>query len=354
MNIINLEGFRQIPANQEISGNYYSTDIIAALKENGVTLINELSGSVTSVCRGTQTINTVERTGLIFTTSSYITLYCTLPDVKTSAVQLGFRLTLGEGKKYSSSPSHIRINGSSFITPYPDEAASYYYELFVARDESGYVSASLYCNRSLVGNTSFYVSDGQTDKLQVSIGSGNNIFSSGASGTLMLGDMYCGTVAYGKNNSAEPGLLGSIDVRYSEVKAFTGGSAKNSLDKDIVAGLNTTDSGAGYLMLSPSLDAGRVTFSAVDNSNGDLVAVMAAVTYRSADAPNNSLAWSVKSGSHEGEIVTENDVQADTNSWTTVTQCFMTTPGNETPFETGELVFISNLYNRERAEQDES
>ncbi len=69
----------------------------------------------------------------------------------------------------------------------------------------------------------------------------------------MLGDMYCGTVTYGRNNSAEPALLGSIEVRYSPVTAFTGGSAKNSLNKDIVTGLNTSDSEAGYLMLSPSL-----------------------------------------------------------------------------------------------------
>lgn len=245
MNIIKLESFRQIPANEGLCENYYSTNIISALNENGVTLINDMSGSVTSVCRGTQAVNTVERTGLIFTTPSYVTLYSTLPDLKASAVQLGFRLTLSAGKKYSSSPSHIRINGYSFTTPYPDEAASYYYEIFATRNENGYVSASLYCNRSLVGNTSFYVPDDRTDKIQVSIGGGNNIFSSGASGTLMLGDMYCGTVTYGRNNSAEPALLGSIEVRYSPVTAFTGGSAKNSLNKDIVTGLNTSDSEAG-------------------------------------------------------------------------------------------------------------
>ncbi|HCN6909558.1 TPA: hypothetical protein N6129_004575 [Escherichia coli] len=325
--------------------NYYSTNIISALNENGVTLINDMSGSVTSVCRGTQAVNTVERTGLIFTTPSYVTLYSTLPDLKASAVQLGFRLTLSAGKKYSSSPSHIRINGYSFTTPYPDEAASYYYEIFATRNENGYVSASLYCNRSLAGNASFYVSDDRTDKIQVSIGSGDNIFSSGASGTLMLGDMYCGTVAYGRNNSAEPALLGSIEVRYSPVTAFTGGSAKNSLNKDIVTGLNTSDSEAGYLMLSPSLNAAQATFGAVDNSKGDVVAVMASVTYRSADAPNNGLAWKVKNGSHEGATITENGVQSDTNSWTTVSQSFMTQPGGGTPFAKGELIFTAELHN---------
>ncbi|HCN6571323.1 TPA: hypothetical protein N6052_005258, partial [Escherichia coli] len=187
-----------------------------------------------------------------------------------------------------------------------------------------------------------------TDKIQVSIGGGNNIFSSGASGTLMLGDMYCGTVTYGRNNSAEPALLGSIEVRYSPVTAFTGGSAKNSLNKDIVTGLNTSDSEAGYLMLSPSLNAAQATFGAVDNSNSDVVAVMASVTYRGADAPNNCLAWKVKNGSHAGATITENGVQSDTNSWTTVSQSFMAQPGGETPFTKGELTFTAELFNQAR------
>lgn len=349
MNIIKLESFRQIPANEELCKDYYNSEkIISALNENGVTLISDMSGSVGSVRRGTQAVNTVERTGLIFTISSGITLYCTLPDLKKSAVQLGFRLTLGEGKKYSSSLSCVSINGYSFTTPYPDEAASYYYEIFAMRKENGYVSVSLYCNRSLVESKSLSVSDDRADKVRVFIGGSNNIFSSGVSGTLMLGDMYCGTIAYGENNSAEPALLGSIEVRYSPVTAFTGGSAKNSLDKDIVTGLNTANSEAGYLMLSPSLDAGKVTFSAVDNSNGDVVAVMAAVTYRSADAPNNCLAWKVKNGSHEGAMITESGVQTDTNSWTTVSQSFMAEPGGETPFTKGELTFTAELFNQAR------
>ncbi|EFI3629237.1 hypothetical protein GY514_001241 [Escherichia coli] len=347
MNIIKLESFRQIPANEELCESYNSTNIISALNKNGVTLINDMSGSVKSVRRGSQTVNTVERTGLIFTTSSYVTLYCTLPDLKKSAVQMGFRLTLGEGKKYSSSPSHITINSSGFTTPYPDEAASYYYEIFVSWDGSSYATAALYCNRALVDTKRIYVPADDTASVRLCIG-GSSLFSSSISGTLMLGDMYCGVVPYGRNNSAEPDLLGSIEVRYSPVTAFTGGSAKNSLDKDIVTGLNTSDSDAGYLMLSPSLEAAQVTFGAVDNSKGDVVAVMAAVTYRSADAPNNCLAWKVKNGSHEGEKITEDGVQSDTNSWTTVSQSFMAQPGGETPFTKGELTFTAELFNQAR------
>ncbi|CAM6219611.1 Fimbrial protein [Escherichia coli] len=101
-------------------------------------------------------------------------------------------------------------------------------------------------------------------------------------------------------------------------------------------------------MLSPSLNAAQATFDAVDNSNSDVVAVMASVTYRGADAPNNCLAWKVKNGSHAGATITENGVQSDTNSWTTVSQSFMAQPGGETPFTKGELTFTAELFNQAR------
>ncbi|PJI61371.1 hypothetical protein CTY41_22645 [Escherichia coli] len=354
MNSIILEGFRQIVADEELCDTYSTSNLLSALNKNGVTLINDMSVSVTSVCRGSQTVNSVERTGLIFTTSSSVMLYCTLPDLKDSAVQMGFRLTLSDGKKYSSTPSHIGVNGYSFTTPYPDEAASYYYEIFVARDEKGYVQVSLYCNRSLAGNASFYASDSQTGNIQVRIGSGTSVFASGVSGTFMLGDMYCLPVAYGNDHASSPTLLGSIEVRCSAVSQFSGSHAQNSLNKEIVIGLNTSDSSTGYLLLSPSQDAAKVTFENVDNSKGSLIAVQAAVTLQEAASPNNLLAWSVGCGSSEGDVISETEAVSDTASWTTVTQGFMTTPGNTTAFETGSLVFTSNLYNREKTDQEVS
>ncbi|EHI0043826.1 hypothetical protein J3V44_005455, partial [Escherichia coli] len=93
----------------------------------------------------------------------------------------------------------------------------------------------------------------------------------------------------------------------------------------------------------------QATFGAVDNVNSDVVAVMASVTYRGADAPNNRLAWKVKNGSHAGATITENGVQSDTNSWTTVSQSFMTQPGGNTPFAKGELTFTAELFNQARS-----
>ncbi|HFP5208434.1 TPA: hypothetical protein ACHIDI_005065, partial [Escherichia coli] len=91
MNSIILEGFRQIAADEALCDNCTSLNILSALNKNGVTLITEMSGSVSSVCRTTQTINTVARTGLAFTTSSNLMLRCLLPDLSETAVQFGFR-----------------------------------------------------------------------------------------------------------------------------------------------------------------------------------------------------------------------------------------------------------------------
>ncbi|END1389317.1 hypothetical protein ABLL30_001411 [Escherichia coli] len=344
MNIIKLESFRQIPADEELCETPSPANILSALNENGVTLISDMyNSSVVSVRRGTQVVNTTERTGLIFQPQGPLYLYIPLPDLSGSAVQMGFRLTLSEGGKNSS--SYIRVGGKSFTTPYPDEAASYYFEIFVALSESNRASASLYCNRSLVGRVYF----NDVDQVTVGIGDTGRIFTSGVSGTVMLGDMYLATLPYGDNYDASPSLLGSVEVGYSPVTAFSGGSARNSLDKDIVTGLNTSDSDAGYLMLSPSTEAAQVTFGAVDNSNNNVIAVMASVTYRSADAPNNCLAWKVKNGSHEGAMITEDGAQYDTNGWTTVSQSFMAEPGGETPFARGELTFSAELLNQARS-----
>ncbi|EFJ5340422.1 hypothetical protein AFM40_001799 [Escherichia coli] len=352
MNSIILEGFRQIAADEALCDNYTSDNILSALNKNGVTLITEMSGSVSSVCRTTQTINTVARTGLAFTTSSDVMLRCLLPDLSEAAVQFGFRLTLGEGEKYSSSPSHIGIGSASFTTPYPDEAASYYFEMFAAWNGSSTVSASLYCNRALVGSTTFGVSSSGTGAVSVRIGSGNNVFASGVSGIFMPGDMYCMTVPYGDNYDASPSLLGSIEVGYSPVTAFTGGSATNSLSKDVVAGLNETDEDSGYLLLDVAEDAAVVTFEDVDNTEGTLVAVQAAVTLRESASPNNLLAWSVGCGNGEGDVVSETEAESDTNSWTTVTQGFVLTPGDNTPFDAETLTFTANLYNKVKSEQE--
>lgn len=352
LNSIILEGFRQIAADEALCDSYTSDNILSALNKNGVTLITEMSGSVSSVCRTTQTINTVARTGLAFTTSSNLMLRCLLPDLSETAVQFGFRLSLGEGEKYSSSPSHIGIGSASFTTPYPDEAASYYFEIFAAWNGSSTVSASLYCNRALVGSATLGVSSSGTGAVSVRIGGGNNVFASGVSGIFMPGDMYCMTVPYGDNYDASPSLLGSIEVGYSPVTAFTGGSATNSLSKDIVTGLNASDDDSGYLILNSSGEAAGVTFEDIDNTEGTLVAVQAAVTLRESASPNNLLAWSVGCGSSRGDVISETEAESDTNSWTTVTQGFMSMPGDGSEFETGALTFTANLYNRKKSEQE--
>ncbi|HHT0302149.1 hypothetical protein [Raoultella planticola] len=347
MNIINLEGFCQIPANREIASTYTASSILSALNEYGVTLITGITASSTpsSVQRSTQTVYGLKRTGLVLRAAgARIAFSVPLPDISKSAVQLGFRFTLGEGAKYSTTPSFISVGGYGFTTPYPTEAASYYYEVFVAWDGTK-ATAELYCNGVLSGTLSFTPSS--TTSISVVIGTSNSyIFPSSVTGTLMLGDMYCATIAYNDENTAEASPLGSIEVKYSEVTQFEGGRAENSLGEDIIAGLNTVGSDAGYLMLGSSTDAAVATFAEVDNSDDTLIGVAASVTYRTSATPNNHLAWKTSCGSAEGAITEETELNADQSSWTTVKQVFMRLPGSEDVFGKGNLTFTASLYNR--------
>nr|WP_240726681.1 hypothetical protein [Escherichia coli] len=75
MNSIILEGFRQIAEGKELCDTYNTSNLLSALNKNGVTLFSNAGFSATSVRRGSQTVNSVERTGLIFETSSVVRLY---------------------------------------------------------------------------------------------------------------------------------------------------------------------------------------------------------------------------------------------------------------------------------------
>lgn len=336
-----------MPANRELASSYSASTILSALKEYGVSLITEMTTGTTpsSVKRSTQTVYGIDRTGLVLSaTGARIAFKVPLPDISESAVQMGFRLTLGEGTKYSSNLSLISIGGSKFSTPYPEEAVSYYYEIFVAWNGAE-CTADLYINGVLSQTVTFTPTS--TDSVVVTIGvTSNYIFSSSVTGTLMLGDMYCATVAYNSENIAEASPLGSIEVRHAEVTQFEGGRAENSLGEDIVTGLNTAASDAGYLLLGASPDAAVATFADIDNSDGDLICVMTAVTYRTSATPNNYLAWNTGCGNGSGAITEETELNADQSSWTTVRQGFMNLPGSEDAFGKENLTFTASLYNR--------
>ncbi|GDO93197.1 hypothetical protein [Escherichia coli] len=347
LNFINLEGFGQIPANRELATSYSATTLKQVLNEYGVTLITDLylNSSITSAQRSSMSVYGVKRSGLVLRASgARIGFNVLLPDITQSAVQLGFRFTLGDGAKYSTTPRHISVGGYSFDTPYPTEAASYYYEIFVSWDGTK-ATAELYCNGAAVGKHTFTPSD--TGKIAVNIGqNGNYIFTSGVTGTVMLGDMYCATVAYNAENIATASPFGSVEVRYSEVVSFSGGRAENSLGEDVITGLNTAGGDAGYLMLGASGDAAVATFADVDNNDETLIGAVAGVTYRSSATPKNYLAWSTGCGDDEGKIIEERELKADHSSWTTVRQTLMNPPGKEDAFGKGNLTFTASLYNR--------
>lgn len=343
MKFINLESFGQLPPNQELSGNSYSSNTFKALlKEYGASIISDLytNSSISSVQNSSMNVYGVTRSGLVMTSNAAaIGFVISLPDVKQAALQLGFRYTLSEGAKYNSDPRHISIGGYSFTTPYPTEAASYYYELFAAWDGSR-VNAELFCNGSSVGKQTFTVSD--TTNIKVIIGqSSNYIFQSGVTGKVMLGDIYLAEIPY-VENVATAAPFGSVEVKYSKVVGFNGGNADNSVTDDIVSGLNGAGTADGFLLLGADEEAAVATFENIDNTDGKLLGAVAGVVYRSSVTTKNYLAWGLSCGEDAAEIQEDKKVYQDQSSWTTVRRTLM--KGDKLG-GTG-LTFKASLYNR--------
>ncbi|EFJ3038802.1 hypothetical protein G5G67_003591 [Escherichia coli] len=353
----------QIPEDEELweySGNTNGdiSRFLNKLKDYGVTLITDIGfggsgSSAVSIKRSTQTVNGSTCTGLTWTSTSNNVFFqqkCSLPDLTISAVQMGFRLTLSAGQKTAAACAIIRIlspAGSgvkSFTIPTDEQASTYYYELLAAvvSGNTSRIKFTLYCNKKEVDSYETNISS--TGSNPVVVIDSNGLFSQSANKTVMIGDMYCMSVPYEGNANPSLPLLGSIKVNYSPVTAFSGAGATNSLGKDIVEGLNSSDSSAGYLLL-PSSGEAQITFDKIDNSNGNVVAVVAVISHFPMDASNNQLEWEVKSGENGGGVVVPDD-PGNVASWTVSTQGFVTVPGTDTSFPSNEMDFTAKLYNR--------
>ncbi|ECA5249415.1 hypothetical protein ACU01Y_003793 [Salmonella enterica subsp. enterica serovar Newport] len=344
MNILNIEGFRQIPPEVEL----YSpsvTEVLENLKCYGVSLFSTSYGTADSIRSATQTVDTVEYGGLMIT-NSRLYFYCPLPDLSQAAVQFGCRLSLSAGEKSDS--ALITVGGVRFDTyGKDDEATSYYFEIVVSyNEEEGHIKVQLFCNRVLMRTETL---SGGPDKLEIILGPAvydGSVFASRVSGTMMLGDLYLATLPYGAGKEVKPELMGSIEVGACPVVAFKGDKHVNTLGKDVVKGLNSGAPADGYLSLRPVEQAAEITFEQPDLAGKKIIGVMVGVTYRSSSAPNNHLAWQVKQGNTPGPLTDEKSPQGDPGSWTTRSKMF-TAPLDGTPeWDAGNLQFSLDLFNK--------
>ncbi|WP_230041946.1 hypothetical protein [Escherichia coli] len=356
MNIINMEGFRQIPADVELKAA--SPDkTLEVLKRYGVGLITGCGNisTLSSLKAGTQVVDTVAYHGLqaqIYGTEGRngFSLTFLLPDIRRAAVQVGFRLTLSAGKKMIA--SLLSVGSASFDTTCmaADEAASYYYEIFVRYRADTTIQVEQYCNRVLMARQKFpsegsWYTTRAPDKVEVCIGS-EYIFADRVHGAMTIGDIYIGTTDYGENYSAAPDLLGSVEVAACPVVAFEGNAHVNTLGKDVVKGLNSGTAEAGYLSLRPVDQPAVITFERPDVVGKKVLGVMAGLTFRSSSAPNNHLAWQVRQGAVDGPLMEETSGKGDQGSWTTLTRTFVTPLDNTPAWDERNMQFSLVLYNR--------
>ncbi len=345
MNIINMEGFRQIKADEALSESLSPDYIMDALRANGVSIITEWGSSPDTLTRGSLTVNNIERTGLKMTTDNTFRFNCAVPDLSKSAVQFGFRLTMSQEKK-----NHTRlfsVFNDTFDTNIPnDGASSYYFEIFLTYDGINTITTRVYCNSAVIHENTFLKTQNATDSFYITIGSSSMIFQKGLTGTVIIGDMYMATTDYGENNAASPELLGSIEVHYSPVASFTGDQHVASNNEEVVTVLNSSSGDDGWLVLAPTTQAAEITFSEMDVTGKTVVASLVSVVYQGAGAPNNYLALQAGSGSNRGSLIEEKEYKADQGTWSTVMIPFMSPPGGG---DWGSSInFFVDLFNRSR------
>ena len=355
MKIMNMEGFGQIPAGTSLLA-VMPAQVLETLKRYGVGLFTRCGnvGTLTSLTVGTQTVDTVAYHGLqaqIHGTGNNngFSLTFLLPDIRKAAVQFGFRLTLSAGKKLSQVP--VMVGSLGFPTPVSDdEATSYYFEFFLRYRSDTFIQVEQYCNRVLMRSATLQTEGGYNwcrpaDQVEVTVGNAS-IFDSSLNGVMTIGDIYLGTTDYGENYSAVPDLLGSVEVAACPVVAFEGDAHVNTLGKDVVTGLNSGAAEAGYLSLRPVEQPAVITFERADTVGRKVLGVMAGLTYRSSSAPNNHLAWQVRQGAVDGELMEEAEAKGDPGSWTTLTRTYMTPPDNTPAWDERNMQFSLVLYNR--------
>ncbi len=349
MNIINIEGFRQIKENEALAENFSVANIMNAIRANGVTIIDEWSNFPVDITRGSLTVNNVERTGLKMTVKDKFLFHCAVPDLSKSAVQFGFRITLSEEQKVSTNLLNVYSGAYSndilLNIPY-DGASSYYFEIFITYDGVNTITNRVYCNNAMLHEGTFQKTRSPTDGFRINIGTGSRIFQTGLTGTVVVGDMYMATIDYGENNAASPELLGSIEVHYSPVASFTGDQHVISNGSDAVTSLNSSSADTGYLVLAPTTQAAEITFGEMDVTGKTVVASKVSVVYQGASAPNNYLAVQAGSGGEKYAETEVLDASADTGTWSTEDSVHMLPPGGGS---WGNSIGLSvSLYNRTR------
>ncbi|HAU3361717.1 TPA: hypothetical protein JDL67_004516 [Salmonella enterica subsp. salamae] len=360
MNILNIEGFRQIPPEVEL----YSpsvTKVLENLKCYGVSLFSQCStdsSGTTSIRLGTQVIDAVEYTGLKVVMpegGGGFRLHCRLPDLRQAAVQFGYRLSLSAGQKYTLSMISV---GSARFNSYgkDDEATSYYFEIVVSyNEEKHFFTVQLYCDRVLMcteffGDNPDYATGCAPDNVEIVLGPTGyhgHIFQPGVSGTMVVGDLYLATLPYGAGKEVKPELMGSIEVGACQVVAFKGDKHVNTLGKDVVKGLNSGTPADGYLSLRPVEQVAEITFERPDVVGKKVIGVMVGMTYRGSSAPNNHLAWQVKQGAIQGPLMEEKSEQGDTGSWTTRSKMFTAPLDGKPGWDVRNMQFSLDLFNKD-------
>lgn len=278
-------------------------------------------------------------------------------DLKSKAIQIGFRLTRTAYNAYTTTQLFSVFAGANLNTkaPLTNEDTSAYYEAVISTYKSNYagdvITLSVYVNKQQISTmeTGLYPSN------SVILRALSNSLSTekDADFTFMIGDMYIAELDYNSDGTVTPQLLGNLTLEPFKVSTYSGDKHTNTQGNDILTAINTLDpnNDMGALSIKPVMQAATFTFEPPDITNGSIMAASINVVYKDSAAPNNRLRYRITEGTQSLPTEAITDRKADVTGYSTFTR-ILSTPEGGGAWNDDNTRFALKLFNSETPEEE--
>ncbi|EIL5805420.1 hypothetical protein LL243_002443 [Salmonella enterica] len=359
LKIKKLIGFKQITPGV-ITGN-----VISALNQCGIDAIDNYDQGSSEFSIGSMNFLGNTFYGLkVFTAkgsnrAGYLSLKLAEhgTDLKSKAIQVGFRITRTAYNTYTTTQLFNFYAGANLDTKVPltNEDTSAYYEAVISTRKS--------TSSGDKTTLSVYVNKQQISTMETNLYPNNSVFLRALSNSLstekdadftfMIGDIYIAELDYNSDGTVTPQLLGNLILEPFKVSAYSGDKHTNTKGNDILTAINTLDpnNDMGALSIKPVMQAATFTFEPPDITNSSIIGASINVVYKDSAAPNNRLRYRITEGTQSlpTEIITER--KADVTGCSTFTR-ILPTPEGGGAWNADNTRFALKLFNSETPEEE--
>ncbi|HAT1681842.1 TPA: hypothetical protein I8Y21_002518 [Klebsiella oxytoca] len=349
MKIKTLVGFKQI------TPGVLPGEALTALKQCGVTCFSGIQPNNSVMRTGSMTLlgNTFYGLQMQVAQNKYtgtftMTLLNNAEDLKTHALQVGFRLTQSAVVLAQANTSVLSLqNNSTYqITPVSTttEDTSVYGELVLGANTSGSSGwMQLFINKQQVFYQQVNLNSGYPQVLTF----GGSFAPTKADGySLMVGDIYIAELDYNSDKTVTPQLLGNLTLEPFTVESYSGDKHTNTKNQDIVTALNTLNpnNDMGVLAIKPVEQPASVTMNTPDIAGRTILGASLNIVYKDSIAPNNRLRYQITEGTTALPAETITERNADTTGYTTFSK-ILTAPAGGGAWNADNLKFKLDMVN---------